>query len=73
MIQVGARIKRLRIEKGFNQVQLAEMVGVDSSLICKIESGRTRGSLSTLEKLAVAFGVSITELFDEPQAKAVGE
>jgi transcriptional regulator with XRE-family HTH domain len=61
---LGEKIKSLRENKGLTQSQLAEMVEVDDSLICKIEKGHTPGSLSTLQKLAKALGVTVSKLLD---------
>lgn len=68
MRNMGERIKFLRRKMNLTQLQLAELVGVNRSLICKLETGNTIGSLSTLARLATAFGVSVSELLDEYKA-----
>jgi len=70
--QLGQRIKKLREIKGLNQTQLAGLINVDPSHISKLESGYTLGSISTLQKLANALGISIVELLYEPQKGATG-
>ena len=59
------RIKFIRSNIGMTQEGLASEVGVDRSLISKIETGESEGSLSTLRKIAEVLGVSLAELFDE--------
>lgn len=40
MLQVGERIKSLRLQKKLTQRELAEKVGVTHEWICKIERGK---------------------------------
>jgi len=49
---------------------LASEVGVDRSLISKIETGESEGSLSTLRKIADVLGVSLAELLGETDEQA---
>lgn len=58
----GQRLKRIRKEKGYTQVQLADKIGIASHAICDYEIGRVMPSLSTLEWLCEALGVTATEL-----------
>jgi len=69
MVQVGARIKLLRKQKKLTQAQLAKVVGVDATLINKIEKGHTTSSLNTLNKIAEALNVSIIDLLEEYSQK----
>lgn len=59
---VGENIKRLRTNRGINQSVLADFLGVDQSLICKIEKGSRTLSADMLEKLAHLFGVTTASL-----------
>jgi len=72
MNQYGQRIKLIRDKRGMSQIQLAEMLGVDPSHICRIEKGKGTCSISLLQKLATALGVSVADLLDETPAEAVG-
>ena len=56
-------IKRLRLQKGWSQQRLADMVGYsDRSSIAKIESGLVDLSRSKIEEFADALGVSPVKL-----------
>jgi predicted transcriptional regulator len=51
MIVTGYIIKRLRMEAGLTQRQLAELVGVSQAHIAKIEKGKVDPRLSTINKI----------------------
>ena len=62
---VGERIKKIRLEKGLTQKQLAEKCGLFDSTIRKYESGRQNPKIETVEKIANALGVETSELLYE--------
>ena len=56
-------IKRLRIERGLTQVELAKKAKVARTYVAKIEGGdRVNPSLPVLKRLAKALGVPVTAL-----------
>lgn len=60
---VGTRIKELRKAKNLKQSELAELVGIETTSICKIESGNHFPKEDNLEKIAEALDVEIKDLF----------
>jgi DNA-binding XRE family transcriptional regulator len=56
------KIKKLRIERGFSQLEIAKTIGVARSTYTAIEAGKQELSLEEAKKLATLFGVSIDEL-----------
>lgn len=54
---VAANIRRLRLERGFTQEQLAHECELDLTYIGGIERGRRNPSVKVLGKLAAALGV----------------
>ena len=58
----GAVIKRLREAKGITQSELADRIGVSSKAVSKWETAKGLPDISLIEPLAVALGVSVTEL-----------
>jgi len=63
MVRVGGHIKRLREERGWSQPRLAVEAGVAVSAVSQIENGRRSPNVSTLDKLAEAFGVEVADFF----------
>lgn len=56
------RIKKYRSDRGLTQEDLAEKVGVSRVYIGYVEQGRNTPSLETLEKIAKALKIKITEI-----------
>lgn len=59
---LGQKIKRLRTEKGISQISFSEMIGIENSNLSRIESGRTNPTYTTLNKIATALEISLSEL-----------
>lgn len=61
---LGKRIKELRIANNLKQAELAEIIGVEPRSISRIESGYHFPKDENLEKLAIALGVEVKDLFE---------
>ena len=59
---MGKTMKRLRTKRKLSQAARAERAGLGREYINKIEAGRYDPPLSTLNILAEALGVPVTEL-----------
>ncbi|MBR1425345.1 helix-turn-helix transcriptional regulator [bacterium] len=59
----GQRVKELRKQQNLTQEQLSEKLGVFQKQIGNIETGTTFTTMANLEKLAVALGVEVQDLF----------
>lgn len=62
MVMKMTRIKELRKEKGFTQVKIQMMTGIDQSDYSKIESGKRYLTFEQCRKLAIALGTSMDYL-----------
>lgn len=62
MEKFGEYIRRLRIEKGLNQTQLAAKIGLDSGGLSKIETGKKDLKEDKLTLVAKIFGISLEEI-----------
>ena len=72
-ILIGENIKRMRLQKGVTQEQLAEAVGVSAVAVSKWERNETMPDISLLPGLAYFFQVSIDELMSYDAAKVQRE
>jgi transcriptional regulator with XRE-family HTH domain len=52
-VEVGNRVAKLRIEKGFTQEQFAKMTGLNRGHLYRIETGQQSITLKTLKSIAM--------------------
>ncbi len=60
--KLGKNLKRIRIEKGISQGDIARELDVSRSFVSNIENGKTNPTLSTITKIAKAVGVLTGDL-----------
>lgn len=63
-----SRLKELRLEKGYTQVKMQMLTGIDQSDYSKIESGKRYYTFEQCRRIAVALDTSmdyLAELTDE--------
>ena len=58
----GQQIKKLRIDLGMTQNQVAEALNVTPGYICNVENGRTAMSLKILIYYSKLMGITLDEL-----------
>ena len=63
-VQLRNSIRRLRFDRNMTQEELALRTGVSRQTIMSIERGQTNPSVLLAYKIAAAFDVPITEVFD---------
>lgn len=61
--QIGEEVRRLRIERGLSQQELAERMGLPQSVIARLEAGGVELRLSTLDRVAQVLGVELAVRF----------
>ncbi len=61
--KLGKRIKKIRKSRKITQQKLAEKVGLSDKYIGAIERGERSPSVKTLDKIANALGIGLSELF----------
>jgi transcriptional regulator with XRE-family HTH domain len=61
-VRFGLRLRKLRKEKGWTQVQMADALGVDRSYISDMERGKKNVCLPTMEVIALGFEISLSKL-----------
>ena len=60
---IGQRIRNYRTQKGLSQEKLAELAGCHPTYIGQLERGEKNATLESVEKIAAAMDVSLSELF----------
>lgn len=70
-MDVGQKIKRLRVKKGLTQEELAERTDLSKGYISQIERDLSSPSLETLFDLLEVLGCSPKEFFDEEMFQKV--
>lgn len=63
-MEIGKKIKQLRLNKGVTQETLANALGVTYQAVSRWENETTMPDISLLPQISVFFGVSIDELFE---------
>lgn len=59
----GKAVAIRRAEYGMSQKELAEKAGIDPSFISRIESSDRDVTLKVANRIALAFGLDVSELF----------
>ena len=62
--KLGKRIRALRSEKGWSQVEMADFLGMNRGYLSELETGKRDPSLSVLKKIADGLSISLSRLFD---------
>jgi putative transcriptional regulator len=62
--RLNNRVKVLRVERGWSQVELAEKLGVSRQSVYAIECGKFDPSLPLAFKIAELFGMPIEAIFE---------
>lgn len=63
--RLGARVRDLRKAQGWSQMYLSVHTGLSRTFISDVELGRKEPCLRSLEILALAFDVSLSDLMRE--------
>jgi transcriptional regulator with XRE-family HTH domain len=62
--QMGRRLKTLREARALSRATLAELAGISREYVRNLEAGEYNVTMVTLQKLAKALGVPVTELLE---------
>ena len=65
-MEIGARLKRLRMINSLTQEELASRADLTKGYISQVENDTTCPSIATLKDILDVFGVSMQEFFSEP-------
>jgi transcriptional regulator with XRE-family HTH domain len=62
-IRLGRKVRKLRLQRGWTQVEMAEKLGLDRSYLADVERGKRNISVLNLELIAEGLGLSLSQLF----------
>jgi transcriptional regulator with XRE-family HTH domain len=67
--QVGQRLRSAREQQGLSLREVARRLDISASALSQIETGKSRPSVKTLYAIVSELGLSMDELFANPDAK----
>lgn len=67
--RLGFVVRQLREDRNMSVRMLASLTDFSPSFISQVENGQASPSISSLERIALALGVSLPEFFEESDAK----
>jgi transcriptional regulator with XRE-family HTH domain len=62
-VRFGKEVRRKRNKLGVSQEEFADMCGLDRTYVGGIERGERNVGLLNIDKIAKAFGASLSEIF----------
>jgi transcriptional regulator with XRE-family HTH domain len=65
LLQLGSRIKEIRMERNMTQTELAIECDFEKASMSRIEAGQSNLTLRSLDKICKALNIHIIELFKE--------
>src|SRR4029079_14753212 len=63
-VDVGERLREIRLLRRATLRAIAERAGVSESFLSQVERGRASASIASLRRIAGALGVTVADLFD---------
>ncbi len=63
-IEIGRKIRALRLERGLSQTTLADGIGLTFQQVQKYEKGTNRVSAGRLQRIADLLGIPVTFFYD---------
>jgi transcriptional regulator with XRE-family HTH domain len=62
--KLGKRIRAFRVEKGWSQVEMADLLAMNRGYLSELETGKRDPSLSVLKTIADGLSITLSQLFD---------
>ena len=63
-VELGKKIKQLRMKKGLSQEKFALEIGRDRTYFASVEAGKRNISICNIKKIADGLEISLSELFE---------
>ncbi|RHS20350.1 XRE family transcriptional regulator, partial [Coprobacillus sp. AF13-25] len=66
---IGQRIRNYRIQKNLSQEQLSELANCHPTYIGQLERGEKNATLESIQKVAQALNIPLSQLFEKIEEK----
>ena len=63
-VDLGKRIRELRVQSGISQEKFALKIGMDRTYFASVEAGKRNIAICNIKKIADGLGVTLSELFE---------
>lgn len=70
-MEIGAKIKELRLERGLTQEELADRCELTKGYISQLENDLTSPSIATLKDILLSLGSGLSEFFSDEEADSL--
>ena len=68
-VELGERLRAIRQVRRRTLKEIAGAAGISESFLSQLERGRTNATIATLQRLATALGIEVSDLFTSPAAR----
>lgn len=65
LLRYGHAVRKVRLEQGISQEELADRCGLHRTYISDIELGKRNLSLENIERIAISLNKTLSEFFEE--------
>jgi len=65
LIELGTKIRNLRVKKGYNQTEFANIIGKDQPSVNRLENGKINPGYLYLLQIQKGLGMSISDFFKQ--------
>ena len=65
LMRYGQAVRKIRLERGISQEELADRCGLHRTYISDIELGKRNLSLENIERIAISLNKTLPEFFKE--------
>ena len=65
LTRYGQAVRKIRLERGISQEELADRCGLHRTYISDIELGKRNLSLENIERIAISLNKTLSEFFKE--------
>ena len=63
---LGPRLRKMRQRRGLGLAEASSQAGISTGFLSSLERSQANASVATLQRLATAYGTTVTELFQAP-------